>query len=103
MARGPGLASNNRDARRVLASVEVRRALRAAAERGVPAFRQAAPRRTGQFAARVTVEDSTGWDGRPAVRIVARSEGALAIEFGSKRHRGANALQKAIVAIERGR
>lgn len=102
-SRDPGYELDSRGARRILAGAEVRRALRRAAEqRGVPAFKRAAPRRTGQFTGSVRVEDSTGWDGRPAVRMTVTDPGSLAIEFGTSRQRAANALQAAIVAIERG-
>lgn len=102
--RAPGYVGNSATVRRVLSSPRVRQALRQAAEqRGVPAFKRAAPRRSGEFGRSVRVEDSTGWDGRPAVRITVTDPGSLSIEFGTRRHRGANALQAAIVAVERGR
>lgn len=98
-----------KDARAIMASRGVQRQLRQCAEkRGVPAFRAAAPKKSGAFARNVQVVDARGWDGRPGVRIVAfpdrrRKNSPIAIEFGAHRARGANATQAAIAAIGSGR
>ena len=91
--------------RRLLRESGMQRVVRRAAERGAEAARAVAPRRTGRYAGDITVqvEDAPGWDGRAGARIVARSPGALSIEFGTSDTPAAHALQAGITAIERDR
>lgn len=91
MARG-GYTWTSRDAKQIMASPKVQKAVRAAAERGKAAL-------GGSFGRAAKVVPARGYDGRPGYRIVVPPSPAvrnpLAAEFGTRRSRGANRLQAA--------
>ena len=93
----------SRDAKRLMNSKPVNRVVRLAAQRGLAAFKQAAPRATGSFASNVRIQEARGWDGREGYAIVAfptAENDPIAIEYGTSDTPAANALQAARDAIE---
>lgn len=95
---------SSRDAKAIMRSRGVQRAVNHGADRGIAAFRSAArvPGGTGNLAAKVRKESARGRDGRPGVRIVAYSEGNLSALFGTNRSKKVRAVAAAVQAI-RGR
>lgn len=96
------------EALEVMNSRQVQAQLLARAQRGLAAFRAAAPVRTGDFRRNVQVEPMTGSDGRKGYRIRAfptggrRPNAPLSIAFGTARTRAHRALDVAAGAV-RGR
>lgn len=86
--------------RAALASTQMRRVAKHAAERGKAAAEASAPVRSGEYRRSFEIRDSTGWDGRAGVDLVNTSGHAAAVEFGVHGRAGRHVLGSVIDLIE---
>lgn len=96
---------SSKDAKSIMASRGVQSANRRMAQAGMDAFRREARRhaKTGQLAARVRIERTRGWDGRPGHRIVSSRVGNQYALFGTKRSKPVRAVEAAMRAMNQRR